>query len=142
VGGFSGPDWHEAYFVNAPAPRKGIPALFGGEPITDEDLRVVPSTASYMSASKFDFGRVLDLVRQTAAAIDPETLDELEAGLARASGKPGIDLENGLLRALGPTWITYDAPAVAGPVGLGVVFVNKPRDAEALPASLTTLETF
>lgn len=136
--GFNGKNWSNELHVDT----NGTPALlslFAGAPIADADLAVVPRGATWLSASRFDMAKLLDLVRAStfAAGLPPEKWDQ---AMAQAEGFLGVNLETRLLRQLGDLWVMYNDPGVAGPMGLGVVAVNNVRDADAVRESLAALE--
>lgn len=138
--GFAGRDWQLKAFLESPEPRRGIPALLDGRPIGEELLRLVPRTATWLSATRFDFARALDLVRQTAASLGDEQAKQFDDDLASLQRRSGVDLE-AFLRGLGDGWLFYTDPAVAGLGGMGFVLINPLDDAAVVNETLIRLQT-
>lgn len=140
--GFDGQGWRSRAWVHMPASqaRAGLPALLAAPPITDEQLALVPRTATWVSISRFGAANLFDVIRRTVQAADPQAGKQFDQGLADVSARVGTDLEAGLIRGLGDTWVMYSDPAVAGPMGYGLVLVNPLVDASGVQAALTKLE--
>lgn len=141
VGGFEGQGWRTSGFLDMPEPRGGIARLIAGQPIADDELKVVPQSATWMSASRFDLGELMEVIWEVAEASDPRAMEQMDAGIVRANAHLGFDIEEDLLKSLGTLWTLYSDPAVAGPMmGLGVVLVNEPQNPEAVKGSLVKIE--
>ena len=90
----------ESAFVVEGAP-KGLLALAGEAPVSEEALRLVPAGSNMFMAARVRPDRVMPLVRAVARAGDEKKgAVELEKGLVDLKEK-GLDLEAGLLGALG-----------------------------------------
>jgi len=138
-GGFDGKDWRSDLFIDAPAPRTGLLSMLDGQPITDQELDAVPAEATWMLATRFDLGALLDAVRQAVAAIDPTASPKLENALAQASAMTGVDIEADLIRSLGSAWFAYTDPGATGSGMMGLCVVNELKDAGKAERAITAL---
>ena len=68
--GFQGRDWADQAFVDAPAPRQGLFNM-GGEPISDDMLKLIPVTATNAGAGSFDLGAILPAVQGALQQMNP-----------------------------------------------------------------------
>ncbi len=139
-GEFDGADWRCDMFIDAPAPRIGLLSLLDGEPITDDDLAVVPIEATWLAAARLDLGGLLDKAREAMTQIDPEMVEAFNQGLLQGNQITGIDIEADLLRALGSAWVMYTDPGATGSGMMGMCLVNPLKDAEAAERSLISLQ--
>lgn len=138
--GFEGKQWSDRLFIDAPGPRKGLAKLLDSKPLTHDLLKLIPRDAAMMGVGQFDFAMVLDEVRSVMDALDPNARQQLEDGLVQVQQQTGVDVENGLFKALGSEWGYYTSSTVAGKGLGGMVMINRPRDAEALQGSLEQIE--
>jgi hypothetical protein len=74
--GFDGQNWSSQAFLEAPSPRTGVASLFNGEPISDDILRAVPQTATWMTTRRIDLHKVLTNVR-TAMGLRVQQMQRL-----------------------------------------------------------------
>ena len=137
---FDGKDWMSRVFLSAPAPREGLAAMLDAPTLEDEHLALVPRGALWLAAGTFDLGKAVDLTRESAQAIGPDAADQFEQALAQASGMLGVNVEERLLRGLGPAWLAYAAPGALGDSPLGLTIVNPLHDAEGVDMALRSLE--
>lgn len=140
--GFDGKSWADQAFIAAPAPRHGLLALCDAAPVSDEALKSIPQSATLAGAGSVDGAKVLDTIRQVAREVDPQAGDMLDQVLKQASDTVGLSIEDDLLKALGDEWVYYTDPRTGGRGQLGVVVVNKLKDARKAEQSLSKLETF
>jgi len=141
AGGFEGKDWASETFILAPSPRAGLTALLDIEPLPDDVLRVVPKSATVMGAGQFDVERTMDELRASAAKIDANAAAQLDAVLQQAQQASGVDVRQ-LLGSLGTLWVVYEDPKVGGGSSMGMVLVNRLRDAAAAEQALGKLESY
>jgi prepilin-type processing-associated H-X9-DG protein len=139
VSGFSGKGWEDNLFIAAPPPRKGLLALLDAKPISDDALRLSPRSARIANAASFDLSRLLAEVRNVAGELDPNVRRQIDEALQQASGQLGLDIERDLIGALGHEWVSYTSPTVGGNGLLGMVAVNRLRDAAKAQQTLTKL---
>ena len=138
--GFAGKDWATRVFLAAPAPREGLAAMLDAPTLTDEHLAPVPRDTTWLAAGTLDTGRLVDLARQSAQALGPDAADRFEQALAQASGMLGVNVEERLLRGLGPAWLAYSSPDALGDSIMGLTIVNPLADAEGVDMALRSLE--
>jgi hypothetical protein len=142
--GFVERDWATTLHIEAPAPRRagGLLSLLEAEPIGDDALRIVPKLATWLSVSRLDVGRALDLMRSAAVALGPDAVLAFEADvLGAASAALDMDVE-GALRGLGDLWVMYADPSQAGFMNMGFCAINSLADAERVELALDRLETW
>ncbi|MEX0885980.1 MAG: hypothetical protein WD009_06030 [Phycisphaeraceae bacterium] len=141
AGGFDGPRWHSQAFVRAPSPRQGLVAwMMDAEPVDPASLDIVPATATWLSAGRFDVAALYEAVGGAASEIDPEAWQDARGGLAMLGMMLGVDIEAEIINALGPVWLAYRDADVAGPASmLGITLVNEVRDADQLRSALEML---
>ena len=139
--GFDGPDWLSEMYIDAPAPRQGVLAMLDGEPITDQDLMVVPAEATWLMATRCDLGKLLDTVRLVLVETEPKAAEQFEAGLAQGSRMTGVDLETDLIRSLGSAWLAYTDPGATGSGIMGVTLVNPLNDPQKARQALISLQS-
>ena len=140
AGGLDGRRWRSDVFVTTDGRSEGLFELFAGPPIDEALLREVPSAATHVSAFRTDLSVLPDLVRDFLDARQGASPALADRWLGIGQAMTGIDLESQLLDALGPRWLFYTDPAVAGPSGLGLVAVNPLRKPDALRGGLERLE--
>lgn len=142
AGSFVGQNWQDSMVLLAPAPRRGLLAMFEGAPITDEELRIVPMQATWLRALRFDLARTLDMVVDIAVSVDADAQAGYNDAMAFAKEQTGVDLEQDLLANLGDLWIAYSDPTFAAPMamGVGVGLVHTARDGEQLGEALLALQ--
>lgn len=138
---FDGPDWRVDGYIDAPSPRKGFLTLFDGKPITEQELSVVPASATWMLATRLDLAALLDETRRALTEIDPQLPMQMDGALGMVSGMTAVDIETDLIRALGSAWVVYTDPGAIGSGSLGFCLVNTLSDAEKFEQALLSLQT-
>ena len=140
--GFDGKGWATQAFIDAPAPRNGIASLLNGEPISDDILRAVPQTTTWMTVSRLDLHKVLTNIRGAVGKADAEAQQHFDQALGMAKVYSGIDLMTDLFEPLGAEWAIYIDPINGGGGNyLGFIAVNRPDDPAKLEKALVKLET-
>ena len=127
--GFDGKDWGTHAFIEAPAPREGLFAGLDAEPVGDDMLRAIPSTATMAGVARLDLGGLFDGIRQAAGKLDPAEAKKMDQHIAQANEMLGLDIRKDVLGPLGDQWAYYLAPELTGRGPLGVVVVNRLKDA-------------
>ncbi len=140
--GYDGKRWRSQLHLALPAPRTGLASLLDAPALTADDLGRAPVDSPWVTALSFDAGRLMDLLRHAAIAMGPDAADSFEQGLATASGLVGIDVENQLIRGLGPAWSIYLDPDAAGPSMLSLTAVNKLLDPQGVERGLRSIQMF
>jgi prepilin-type processing-associated H-X9-DG protein len=136
---FDGKDWATRAFLAAPQPRAGVWAALDAKPVADEMLKLIPQTATLVSAGTFDGAKLLGAVRSTAGQIDPNSPANIDRGLDRFRTMTGLDLQADVLEPLGEQWAIYNDPTVGGSYTFSLVLLNKLDDAAKAEASLAQL---
>jgi prepilin-type processing-associated H-X9-DG protein len=133
--GFSGRNWSEQCFIDAPAPRQGLVALLNSRPIDDALLRRIPATATEAAAGSFDLSGAFDTILAAVQKVNPDTTPQIQQGLSMVNGVLGLDLQKDFLGAFGPEWAFYTDPTAGGSI-----ILNRPRNPDGLETSLNHLE--
>ncbi|MBB6429867.1 hypothetical protein [Algisphaera agarilytica] len=140
--GFDGRQWRTQMYLAAPSPRKGIASLLDAPALTADGFGWAPIDAPWITSMAFDTGLLMDLLRNTAAAMGPDAADSFEQGLVDASSLIGVDVENQLIRGLGPTWSLYLDGDAVGTSMLSLTLVNQLADPEGVERGLRSLQMF
>ena len=138
--GFDGKDWGTHAFIEAPAPRSGLLAGLDAQPISDAALRVIPASATVAGVGRLDLARLFDGLRDAVNKLDPNGGREMEDGIGQLNEMLGMDVRQDLLGSLGDEWAYYIAPEVTGRGPLGVVVVNRLKDANKAQAASDKLK--
>lgn len=139
TGSFTGPDWSDRFFIEAPTPRRGLPALLDTQPLGAEALASIPKDATIAMALRFDLSRLLREVREAMRKIDTQAADKLEEALITASDATDVDIEVDVIDALGDQWTAYAAPSVGGEGVLGSAMINRLDDPARIDNALWQL---
>ncbi|HSI32017.1 MAG TPA: DUF3352 domain-containing protein, partial [Tepidisphaeraceae bacterium] len=140
--GFDGKEWASRGFIDSPAAsRKGIVAqLMSSKPLDEDFYAAIPATANSAMAGRFDLGGLINAIKAAIVQAEPRAGEEFDKGIAQIREMTGVDVQKDLLDALGDQWAVYTDPMGGGNGLMGVVVVNKPRDAAKLEASVGKLE--
>lgn len=138
-GSFSGPDWSDVVFIDAPSPRTGVAALFDLQALPADALAVVPRDATLAMAGRYDLSRVMQEIRAGVQRVDASAAAEMEEGLARIADATDVDIEKDLIEPMGDQWAVYAAPSVGGDGLMGFALVNKLDDPARVDQSLWQL---
>jgi len=138
--GFAGKDWATSAFIAAPGPRVGLVSLLDQKPVSDDILKTVPKSATFVAASSFDVAKLFTEIRSVLASVDTNALAQYDKVMGMATVMLGTNVQTELIDALGDQWAVYFAPTVGGNGLLGMVAVNKLRDAQKVERSLEMLQ--
>jgi prepilin-type processing-associated H-X9-DG protein len=127
--GFDGKDWATHAFIEAPAPRKGVASWLEAQPVSDAALKAIPVTATIAGVGRLDLAKLFDGIRDAAKQLDENGAREFGDGIAQLNEMLKLDLRKDVLGSLGDEWSYYIAPEVTGRGPLGVVIVNRLKDA-------------
>ena len=141
--GFKGPAiWSEAS-LQAPAPRRGIPALFDQQLLTIKDLPPFPKDCEYFSAFQFDVSRFSDAMLEWAKlghdAFAPPGTPTASELRQKFQEQFSFDLVDEVLHPLGDTFAGFVDPAASGLIPAGA-FLIEVEDAERLLGALKKVE--
>jgi prepilin-type processing-associated H-X9-DG protein len=139
--GFEGKDFGVRAFLDAPAPRGGLLSLLENGPVSDQALALIPKSAATATALRFDPAKVLPLIRQIAAGVDPDAAAQFDAALAQGNAMLGSDIQHDLLASLGSEWVLYTDRNVTGTGIWGTACINRLRDPAKAQLALGRLET-
>jgi len=138
--GFDGRDWASASFLDAPHPRGGLlGACLDAKPLDNDILGVIPQSATLAAASRCDLAALVADVRKAVQAIDASAAQQMDDLLKQGSGLLEQDIERDLLAPLGPQWAVYASPDVGGNGMMGLVLVNRLRNADKAQQSALRL---
>lgn len=93
---------------------RGLFQLADAQPLSAEDLSVVPQGAAVAVALRLDAGKLLESALAAVREADADGADRMEATVVGAAGMMGFDLRDDLLAALGDTWCVYSDPDAGG----------------------------
>lgn len=116
----------------------GIFSWLDAQPLNAKDLSQIPSTSPVAIAFKLDAAGIYDLWIDLATQIDPDSAQEMLAGMQQMEQQVGLRIRDDLLGSLGDTWRIYAQP---GPAGLitGWTIAIKVRDRQKLEQVNNTL---
>jgi len=137
--GFESANWATQCFVGAPSPRNGLLAMLDGKPLGDEILKVVPKSANYVTAWRFDVAKAYSAIRALVGDLDPDAQKMMDQGTAAASAMTGVNLQTQFFEPLGDQWAVFVDPNVGGNSMMGFVLVNKLDDAKTVEMALDKL---
>ena len=138
--GFDGKDWGTHAFIEAPAPRKGLLAMLEAEPVSDDALRAIPSTATMAGVARVNLGGVFDAIRAAINKLDKRQGAEFDQAIGQVNEMLTLDVRQDVLGALGDEWSYYLAPEITGRGPLGIVMVNRLGDAGKAQAASDKLQ--
>ena len=139
TGAFDGKDWSCKAFVAAPGPRTGLVSLIDSKPISDDLLKLVPSTAVMCMAGHFDAAKLMTESRAVAGRIDPNGPKQFDQKLEQFHSMTGVDLEKDVIAPLGDEWAMYTDPNVAGTFSFAATLISRPKDPAKLDQSFVQL---
>jgi tetratricopeptide (TPR) repeat protein len=100
-------DSFDTFYLDAPAPRRGLLAASTGS-VNEATLKLVPRNAAYFEAFRVDLGRIYDVVWQgLETVLPPRELGKVSRGLERLERRLGFKIREGMLAALGEEGVAY-----------------------------------
>jgi prepilin-type processing-associated H-X9-DG protein len=126
-------------FVHVDGERKGILKLWAQQPLSEDDLQIIPKDAYWAQVWNLDLQQLWDDTRETIEEVDPNAVPMVEGVLAMSGTFLGLSLTEQVLPAFGDTWAVFDAPSHGGVLLTGSVLVVEVRDADAIQALMTRL---
>ncbi len=118
-------------FVHTTGPAEGVLALFDQQPLTDDDLKLIPADAYWAVAFNLDLKKFYLNLARTVREVHPAGLAMINVGMGAILGAMNFTSPEQLYEMVGDTWILYDAPNQGGFIGLGTVFVAEVRNRES-----------
>ena len=132
----------------APAPRKGLLALFDQPTFNAQSLPPLPPGLTFFNALSTDPGKLYDGVAAISKALDPRSAQAFDQAEAETRDRLGVGLRDDLLAHLGPKAAFYartQATMPGLPIPMSVpkatilIQVNDPKTfAKTLDTALTT----
>lgn len=115
--------------------------LFSDEPVTREDLELVPEDANAMTVSKYRMSQLLDMFPSATTtpegrAVDPTPMD-MAMGMAKSV--LGIDLRTQFLDYMGDTVIGYRSDSTGGGGLMSTVMLVKLDNSQGMADSVDTM---
>ncbi|MCS7033474.1 MAG: hypothetical protein NZ561_05700, partial [Phycisphaerae bacterium] len=141
-GGFDGRDWMMRSFLDAPAPRAGLLSLLDVPGISDEMLKAVPRSAEFFAVGAFDAARLITEIRSAVGKINPQWQQAVDQAIGAVTMALGSNVMSNVLEPLGPHWLAYAAPEVAGGGLAGLVAINRVDDAYKARGGLLAVSLF
>lgn len=124
-------------FTQVEGEAGGIVSLYRQKPLTDDDLRVVPTDASFAAVGNFDLIKLWQEAMKAADQVSPQPRVVVEGAVTQASQMLGFHPITDLLANLGDTWAIYDSPHHGGIIITGLVLCGETKDAAALQSMIT-----
>lgn len=120
--------WVSALRVDMPGPRSGLPGLLDSAAIDPAAWQRIPANVDAAWLVSIRPESLLELIRTLADDLAPEQgRAQVDQVLAMAGGMSGINIEEGLLKSLGPSWAAYLDPVATGQGLGGLIIVNPLR---------------
>jgi len=138
TGGFVGKKWEMQSLIDAPAPRRGLLTALDTVPASDDLLKMVPQSATFVKTGTLDLANLLREFKTALSATDPEVGKQFGQILGAATMMIGKRVDEDVLEPLGNQWVTYASPDIAGNGILGMVVVNKLDDPAKAAVNLKT----
>jgi len=141
------PGVREAFYVGAPAPRKGLLGIVKEGPLSPTVLANVPADVSSCSASRSDMASAYTAVLEILESLPEGMGEEVSAALAQFETDSGINPARDIFPYLEGEGVSYsylpaaDQPMTATPTVDQAVFM-KLTDSAALAETLAKLETY
>ncbi|HUG66194.1 MAG TPA: DUF1559 domain-containing protein [Pirellulaceae bacterium] len=119
-------------------PATGILSGLDAPPLDAADLNQISSTSPAAIAFKLDTAKLYDLWIDLATQIDPDSAQEMLAGMQQMEQQVGLRIRDDLLGSLGDTWRIYAQPGPAGLISGWTIAINV-RDRQKLEQVQNTL---
>src|SRR3954470_488885 len=135
AGGFDGKDGRESAVLAPPAPRTGLVASIGAQPLSQDLFKLAPRSSVIVTAGRFSLGGFVHAIINGIGPPDPQAGQQVEQGIAQVSQGLGFDVRKDFLAAFGDEWLGYTDPNSGGYGLTGSVLVNRPAHAPKLGQS-------
>lgn len=127
-------------FARVDGPWRGLLKLWEQEPVTDDDLKMVPRDAYWMDVVNFDLGAFYKELIRVVTAVEPSAAEMIEGVIGQGAAMLGISITEELLPALGDTWTFFDAPAHGAMLGTGTVAIVETRNPEVIHKLIDSIQ--
>lgn len=125
--------------AHADGPARGLMKLFDQQPLTDDDLKIIPQDAYWASVYNLDLAGVWTEVLRIIDVLAPDQRPAVDGALAMTTPLLGFSIVDELLPAFGDTWAVFDAPDHGGLLLTGTVLAAEVKDTAALQRILERL---
>ncbi|QDU37513.1 hypothetical protein Mal4_18270 [Maioricimonas rarisocia] len=140
--GYQGRALMSEMFLDAPAPRTGLLALWDRQPMSIDDLPPMPANTPGFYARNLDwselYSSLYSMMQDVATLGPPDAADQLDAMYDQIPAVLGIDLEEDLFEPLGDVVCIYGDQA-QGFFGFGAVLAIKVDDPAKLKGTISNL---
>ncbi|HUU82061.1 MAG TPA: DUF3352 domain-containing protein [Phycisphaerae bacterium] len=124
-------------YIASPGPKKGLLKLYDAGPVTDDDLLVIPSDATFAKAANLRLSDVYDEAMRIVNAVgeaEPQVPQTVADALAEVERQTGMKLKEDILDLFDDGWVVFDAPSNGGLIVTGVTMVVETKDPEKVDA--------
>ena len=139
TGGFDGPDWMTQAFVSTGAGTNGLGGAVSQFAAEQGDFCRGAAVGRPHGGRQIQSRCICGKCAGHRARLDPSTGDQVDGGLAMVNQQLGLDIRKDFLANLGDEWAVYSDRSIAGPGVLGLVVVNRLKNASAFDNSLNQL---
>lgn len=123
-------------FAHLDGPPRGLLALWNQQPLSEDDLKIIPRDAYWAEVGNLDLTALWVEVTRIIEALAPEQAPGIQGALAMSRQMLGFSLTDDLLPALGNTWAVFDAPDHGGLLLTGTVLVAEAQDTAVIDGVL------
>jgi type II secretion system protein G len=110
-------------FLHAPNLQTGLGSLLVQQPLTSNDLAVVPRNVNWATVANFDLKDAYNQLLSSLQVVAPNAAMVVTGATGMFEGMTKISLVNDVFGAFKDTWAIYDAPDNGGLWFLGVTLV-------------------
>ncbi|MGE5607953.1 MAG: hypothetical protein ACM359_01755 [Bacillota bacterium] len=142
TGAFEGADWSTQAFLAAPAPRTGLLTQLDQPAVSEDLLRSIPSSASWLAVARFNAAKFLQELRTAAGKVDPQAQTVFDQVMGVAQLTLTMNIQKDLFEPLGDQWALYHDPAATGAGPLGITLINRLERPEDAQRAFTKLDLF
>ncbi|MCA9031736.1 MAG: DUF1559 domain-containing protein [Planctomycetaceae bacterium] len=148
--GYDGKALRSEQFIDAPSDRhparngvrRGLLALADQQPMTFDDLPVIPPTQNSLTAVSFNwsdgYDTIMQIVRDVAQITNPRAAEEIESNIAEAERELGIEFKKDLFDSMGHVNCVY-TDGMNGSFGLGSAAAISVENPAALRRTIRTV---
>ncbi|MCK4342973.1 MAG: hypothetical protein KAY37_14765 [Phycisphaerae bacterium] len=126
-------------FAHVDGPLRGWLKLWDQEPLSDEDLKIVPKNAYWAEVGNLNLAGLWKETLRILDELSPEAAGLAQGSVAMSAEVLGFSITDELLPAFGDTWAFFDAPDHGGVLLTGTVLVADVENAEAVQGALAHL---
>ena len=103
-------DTVDTFYVDAPAPRRGLLTLSNGKPVSPESMRMISPDAVVAVAARCDLAKAWDLVFASMNEfMDEEVMAQIKGGISMVEDQIGFRVREDILGTIGDELVVYAA---------------------------------